>query len=303
MRQLRYFRVLSGALQYREAARRLGISQPSLSQQIAALEDAVGTRLVERRRNGLILTPAGREVALRAVEITEQADALKHVGKPADGTLSGNLRLGASPTIGPYLLPRVLRRLHEDYPDFGLVIRDGTPQDLLEDLIAGRHDLILAQLPLPEEAVRVLPLFREPLQLVVARDHRLAGRDHVRAADLAGEQMLSLSPSYALHRQTTSLAAGAGAALRQDFEGTSLDALRQMVALGMGVTILPNLYIRSEISQVDADVVAVPLRPVALRDIGLAWRVGSGYPPAFTRLGELVRQLVASEFAGSVAAV
>ncbi|MEL7100130.1 MAG: LysR substrate-binding domain-containing protein [Pseudomonadota bacterium] len=300
LRQLRYFSTLSGVLQYREAARQLGISQPSLSQQIALLEEAVGARLVERRRSGLILTPAGRDVTQRAERILGEVHALKEAARPAGDTLTGTLRLGASPTVGPYLLPRVLRHLHQEHPDLRLVIRDGTPRALLEDLLAGRHDLILAQLPLPEDEVRVRPLFREDLRLAVARDHPIARAERVTASDLVGEDMLALSASYGLHRQMMSLAAEAGAVLRADFEGTSLDAVRQMVALGMGVSILPALYVWSEVARRDADVVCVPLRPAATREVGLAWRIGSGTPPAYRRLADVIRARIDADFSDLV---
>lgn len=127
LRQLRYFAVLSSVLQYRGAARQLGISQPSLSLQIAALEKALDTRLVERRRSGLILTPAGRDTAAQAKRILQDIERLSQTAGTSGNALEGTLRLGSSPTIGPYLLPRVLRRLHQSFPDLKLVIRDAPP--------------------------------------------------------------------------------------------------------------------------------------------------------------------------------
>ena len=299
LRQIRYFAVLSGTLQYRRAARQLGISQPSLSLQISALEAAIGARLVERRRSGLILTPAGRDAAAQAEKILRDVEALGRVAGPGQTDMTGTLRLGTSPTIGPYLLPRVLRQLHQTYPDLKLVIRDGPPRDLSEDLAAGRHDMILTQLPVSGEDFRVQRLYREPLGLAVGPDHRLAGRDRVRHADLSGESMLSLSPAYAMHRQVAGLCQASGAVLRDDFEGTSLDALRQMVSLGMGLTLLPALYVRSEVRQADADVAVLALHPKLFRHVGLVWRAASGQPPAFDRIGALIKQVVAQDF-GSV---
>ncbi|MEY8839135.1 LysR family transcriptional regulator, partial [Cribrihabitans sp. XS_ASV171] len=143
LRQIRYFTALSETLQYQRAARLLGISQPSLSLQIAALEESLGTKLLERRRSGLILTPEGREVAAQTRRILREVEALKLLARPMQADLSGTLRLGSTPTIGPYLLPRVLRRIHREHPDLKLIIRDGAPQDLAEELAGGHHDVIL----------------------------------------------------------------------------------------------------------------------------------------------------------------
>ncbi|WP_293576800.1 hydrogen peroxide-inducible genes activator [Phaeobacter sp.] len=300
LRQLRYFAVLSRALQYRTAARQLGISQPSLSLQIAALETHLGAPLVERRRSGLILTAVGRETAQRAEEILRSVDALGQLAGSAQEQLVGTLRLGSSPTIGPYLLPRVLRGLPAAFPDVKLIIRDGPPRMLTEDLMAGQHDLILTQLPVPRDDIRHEFLFREPLLLAVSQRHPLAGQAKISRTALEGESMLGLNASYSLGRQTSDLAAASGAMLRQDLEGTSLDALRQMVSLDMGVTVLPALYVESEVRGGGGDVDVLALRPEPYRHVGLAWRSSSGNPASYQRLASYIREVLAREFAGTI---
>ncbi|MEL7301587.1 MAG: hydrogen peroxide-inducible genes activator [Pseudomonadota bacterium] len=300
LRQIRYLATLVAERQYARAARVLGISQPSLSLQIKALEDALGGMLVERRRTGLILTPLGREVAAHAQTVLQAVDALTQAAVTSEGDLGGTLRLGTSPTVGPYLLPKVLHRLHLDHPSVKLIIRDAPPRVLAEELSAGRHDMILTQLPLPAEEYRVLPLFREPLGLAVSQEHRLARQETARKADLAGQSILTLSSSYALHHQMAALAVDAGANMREDFEGTSLDALRQMVALGMGVTLLPALYVRSEVGQQDPDVAILPMKPQHYRQIGLASRITSGNPAAFEAFAEITRRVVKESFSKDV---
>lgn len=288
LRHLRYFAVLSRTLQYRRAARQLGISQPSLSLQIAALEEIVGTSLVERRRSGLILTAAGRDIAAKAERILAECDLLVNASATRHKELTGTLRLGSSPTIGPYILPKVLKRLHETYPQFKLIIRDGPSRDLLEDLSAGKHDLILTQGPMLRDDIRFHPLFREPLYLVVPRDHPLADVGKVRRRDLEHEQFLSLNPAYSLRQQIEPLAQAVGARMRDDVDGTSLDAIRQMVALGMGVTLMPRSYTQSEIDNRKGDVCVVALKPGVDRQVGLAWRASSGNPASFLQLAEAI---------------
>ncbi|MFC3614947.1 hydrogen peroxide-inducible genes activator [Lutimaribacter marinistellae] len=300
LRQIRYFSALSETLQYQRAARLLGISQPSLSLQIAALEETLGTRLIERRRTGLILTPEGREIAEQSRRILREVEALKLLARPMQTDMSGTLRLGSTPTIGPYLMPRVLRRVHGEYPDLKLIIRDGAPQDLAEELAGGHHDVILTQLPVRHDELRTMPLFREELRLAVSQGHRLADRTVVQNNDLSDETLLSLGPAYQLHRQVADICATSGATRNEAFEGTSLDALRQMVSLGMGVTLLPALYIRSEVAQPDPDVETIRFRPALHRLIGLAWRATSGNPPAFVRLADIIRDVARKEFPETV---
>lgn len=303
LRQIRYFAALSTAGQYRRAARQLGISQPSLSLQIGALEETLGVRLLERRRSGLILTPEGRDIAELANRVLREVAQIEDYASPLQTSLSGTLRLGSTPTIGPYLLPRVLRRLHAAYPELKLVIRDGALRDLTEDLVAGRHDIILTQLPVHSDEVQMQPLFREPLLMAVGHSHPLAGRHKLRRADMAGQAMLSLSPAYALHRQIADLCEATGATLMEDFEGTSLDALRQMVSLDMGVTLLPSLYVESEVRQRDGDVSVLRMQPDLHRTVGLAWRKNSGNPRAFHLFRDVIQQVVAEDYPHAVTAV
>lgn len=303
LRQLRYFVALSEAGQYRRAARQLGITQPSLSLQIAALEDRLGMALAERRRDGLVLTPQGREVLAQARIVLSAVDDLIHRSDPIRDGISGTLRLGSSPTVGPYLMPRVLRRLHAACPDLRLVVRDGAPRDLVEDLAAGRHDMILTQLPVPEDQFRVRPLFRENLSVAMAANHPLARQSRIARSDLAGLDLLGLGPAYALHGQIAALCRDVGARLREEFEGTSLDALRQMVAMDMGVTLLPALYVRSEVGGRDGDVAVRPLQGGLNRVIGLVWRAATGHPRAFARFADETAAVLREDFADTVEAL
>lgn len=295
LRQLHYFRALADAGNFRKAAEHVGVSQPSLSQQIANLEDVLNTQLVERGRSGAVLSAAGREVRARIDGILEEVGALTQIAEQTRAGLAGTYRLGASATFGPYLLPKVVRRLHADHPALRLFIRDGQPNTLLEDLQQGRLDLVLTQLPVMSSDFNVTRLFREPLQLAVAHDHRLARQRNVENGDLEGEILLVLSNGFSLHDQLVALARETGVCLRQDYEGSSLDALRQMVAMNMGITLLPALYAHSEVEQPEGDVALVPFRRGRVsRAIGLVTRRNSRIPPAFS---EVIRTVVRTDFA------
>jgi len=300
LRQMRYFVALAEAGQYRRAAESLGLSQPSLSLQIGNLEKILRLTLLERGRRGIVLTAQGRDVLVRARRIVDEVDALTGLAETLRHGLTGTLRLGSTPTIGPYFLPRVVRRLHADFPDLRLIVRDGAPRDLLEDLQAGVHDLILTQLPVQARSLTVARLFREPLRVALAQDHPLAGREMLMDADLAGQDILSLSPAFALHSQIAALADEVGAQLRQDYEGTSLDALRQMAAMRMGVAFLPALYIKSEASSSGDVVVRRFRRDAFYRSVGLVWRSNAGQGGAYQRFTDIARAVAREEFKGLV---
>lgn len=285
MRQLRYFIAVAETRHFRRAADALGISQPSLSQQIGNLETLLGTPLVERGRGPVALTPAGREVLILARRTVDEAQAILDLTAAMRGGLTGTIRLGSSPSLGPYLLPRVVDHLHRTFPDLRLYIRERVPRILREELLDGTHDLILSQLPIQGGDLFVRRLFLEPLLLVVPPDHPLAGRASVGVRDLEGLQVLSLGPEFVLHDQISAICAEYGAEIVRDYEGTSLDALRQMVAMGMGVAFLPQLYVASEIDPREASVVALPMsRSSFSRSIGLVWRKGSGARMIYDRI-------------------
>ena len=286
LRQLRYLVALSGTLSFRRAAERCGISQPSLSAQLKSLEEALGVTLVERGSGTVAMTPIGREVAAGAVEVLDRVEGLRSLA--AQGPLSGVVRLGVKATLGPYLLPHVVRRLHATHPELRLFIREAPPVDLERELTEGLHDVVLAQLPLGAAELETLRLFREPLFLAVAADHALAKRETFALDDLTGLNVLTLSPRYHLHDQVVRLCEAHGATLLRDYEGTSLDALRQMVGMGLGVTFLPALYAASEVRGEGDVAVLRPARAGLSRFIGLAWRRGSRMSAVTDVLGEAI---------------
>ena len=299
-RELRYFVTLAQTGQYRRAAEKLGISQPSLSQQIAALESVLGLRLVERGRRGTQLTPAGRSVKERAAQVLLDLEELMEETRALAGGGGGRLHLGSTATIGPYFLPRFLRHLHAAHPDLRLVSRDGAPRDLVQELLTGVHDLVLLHLPVTSGDLVTQPLYREPLLLAVAHDHPLARLSEVSRADLSGHDMLSLNPAYALHDEVARLCREVGAQLRTEYEGTSLDALRQMVAMNMGVTLLPALYVRSEVPDPDGDLRLIPIKGGLYRTVGLAWRKSTGKPQLLRNVARAAAEVVRSDYAGRV---
>jgi LysR family hydrogen peroxide-inducible transcriptional activator len=224
------------------------------------------------------------------------ANEIRILASSGGKELSGVLRLGLPPTIGPYLLPRIIPELHATYPELKLYIREVLPRELPAELAEGRHDVILTLLPVRSTEFVVEPVFREPLYLTVAADHRIAGIPRPKRTDLEGTDMLALGPGHQLHDVALALCEEFGANIRLDYEGTSLDTLREMVAMDLGVTFLPGLYIQAVASR-DASVHICELEGRSIyRTVGLAWRQTSARQQSYRTLATMLRTVIERDF-------
>ena len=268
LRQLQYLVEVADCGRFGLAAERLNISQPSLSTQIGEAEADLGARVFNRGRHGATLTEAGVEIVRRARRILNEMEDLR-ASVTGDGIFDGRLRLGVLPSIGPYLLPGVVRELHRDHPSFRLVIREEATTDLEQGLRAGRLDMILST---PEDHPGTLqtPLFHESLWAALAPDDPLAASDAPLAPDaLAGRSLLTIGPRHRLSGLVAELAAQANAHVPDEYEGTSLAAIRIMAAAGNGVAVLPRLYAAAEARRIGDTVMRRIDAPRARRTIAL----------------------------------
>ena len=297
-KQIRYFQAIAEAGSFRRAADRLGVKQPTLTVQIAALEEALATTLFERQRSGVVMTPAARELLPRARRIAEEMQGFTDQAKGVSG--QSTYRLGVTPTLGPYLLPRVLPAVHQRFEDLRLYVREAIPAQLAADLKSAVHDVVLTTLPLQGDELEVIPLFRESLKLALPLEHPLASKSVVSGEDLVGEAVLTIDEQHLYHRQISALCESLGATVNRDYEGTSLDTLRQMVVMGMGITFLPSLYVASEIGDSDTlcitDVKGVNMN----RDHVLAWRRRSPARVFFRQLAEAMKAILDEQLADEV---
>lgn len=300
LRQLEYLVALSETLHFRRAAERANTTQPTLSEQLKALEERLGVQLVERSRSLVAITPIGRQVVEIARRMLADAAEIRTLANSGGTELTGVVRLGLPPTIGPYLLPSVIPGLRERFPDLKLYVREELPGSLPRAIEDGIYDLVISLLPVTPASLVAEPLFREPLSLAVPAGHALAGLDEVRREDLAGEQILALGPGHQLHDAVTSLCEDFGAVLRSDYEGTSLDTLREMVAMGLGVTFLPGLYVRA-VAGKDTNIRTIDLVDRNLyRNVGLIWRRSSPMQASYKLLADLLRAQVKEQFPGII---
>jgi len=300
LKQLRYYLIAAKHDSLRQAARELKISQPSLSAQLQKLEEALGVDLFERSRGGVNLTPLGRELLKQAQQAVNAAEVIVDAANFATKGPSGTFRLGASHTLGPYALPWILPEIHKKYRGVKFFVREEVPDQLAEGLYAGRYDLIFTTLPLRDEGITVMPLFREPLYLVMSRDHPLAKNKTIHGDELAGMDILALEEHHLLYRQVEDLCKQFKAQILRDYEGTSLDSIRQMVYMEMGIAFMPALYIRSEIMDRDE----LKVMPIADESItrmhALAWRDTSPLRTFYRELGEDFQDIIKDKFGKDV---
>jgi LysR family hydrogen peroxide-inducible transcriptional activator len=288
IRQLEYLVAISDARHFRRAAEKAGVSQPTLSAQLQALEARLGVTLVERSRARVIMTPVGTEIASRARTVLRDIQGIVDLARHGQDLLGGAVRLGTIQSLGPYLLPHILPELHEKYPDLRLYVREAAPRVLLGGLEDGTFDLLLFPLPVRAGDLSTARLYREPLWIVAPSGHPMGSKDSIEHSDIKGETILALEEGNRLHDQVRDLCDEYGANLSLDYEGTSLDTLRQMVGMGMGLSFLPFLYVRSEVTQ-DRQVVARPMRTrPPSRTIGMVWRRNSGRQVEFLALAALI---------------
>jgi LysR family hydrogen peroxide-inducible transcriptional activator len=293
LQQFKYLVAIADTLHFRRAAESVSVTQPTLSAQLRELEAKLGVELVERARGGVILTPVGAEVARRARAVLRDVADITDIARSGADPLSGTVRVGLVQSLGSYFLPLVVPALHAALPDLKLYAREGLAADLLARLREGALDALFFPLPVEDETLHSEPLFREPLLAVVPAAHPLAAEGVIPRERLRGETVMTLEDGHRLHGTVAALCAEVGAHLSLDYEGTSLDTLRQMVATGLGLSVLPALYVRSEVAREEL-VVARPLSaPQPGRDVGMVWRRSAAAGPAFERIAHLIRATLA----------
>lgn len=274
-RQLQYFLMVAEHGSYRRAAEELGVSQPALTKQIGSLEKQLGLSLLERSRSGTLLSPEGRELLPQAKQVLLAMRSFRDSAELLSQGHQTTYRLGIPPTVGPYLLPNVLGELHARYHDMKLYVREGAPRSLQQELLEGDLDLAIVPLPLITPDLAMEPLFTEPLKFVVPAEHPLAGQPVVTPSQLRGESVLVLEEKHHFHHQVQALCNQLGATVLRDYEGTSLDTLRQMVVMGLGVAFLPGLYVHSEMHIPEAlHVCELNSMPIQ-RQHALVWRAAA----------------------------
>jgi LysR family transcriptional regulator, hydrogen peroxide-inducible genes activator len=258
----------------------------------AKLEEELGVQLVERSRARVVMTREGEEIAARARRILADVDEIVEIARRGGRPLGGTIRVGVVQSLGSYFLPLVIPDLHAAYPDLRLYVREGLAADVMGRLEEGSLDLLFLPLPVTGAELSVARLFREPLLAVAATDHAIATLDRVPRERLAGERILTLETGHRLHDQVRKICEETGAEISLDYAATSLDTIRQMVAMGLGISLLPALYVRSEVRP-NQLVTARPLEgPQPFRAVGMVWRARAARGAEYQELAQAIRLIL-----------
>jgi len=287
IRDLEYLVALADTRHFGRAAARCHVSQPTLSTQLKKLEAYLGVPLVERRPRRAALTPTGLAVVQRARRMLQDADDIRALARASQDPLSGPLKVGLIPTLGPYLLPRVAPRIAKALPKLQLMLHEYQTEPLVERTLSGELDLAILALPADTRGLVTRSLFAEAFLVAMPESHPLAARKRVKAADLQGEKLLLLEEGHCLRDQALEVCERVGTE-EQDFRATSLETLRQMVVAGLGLTLLPRLAAEGPFASARGLAVRPFSPPAPNRVIGAAWRRSTSRGEAIRAVCDIV---------------
>lgn len=292
LKDLKYLVAVADTRHFGRAAARCFVSQPTLSTQLKKLEQYLGLQLVERHPRRVTLTPAGERIAERARRIVEASDEVMEIARAEHDPLAGRLRVALLPTIGPYLLPLVIQKIRKALPRLELMLYEYQTAPMLEELQAGGIDLAILALPVHGAALATRPLYDEPFAVLAPAGHPFATRSTLKPADLAGETLLLLEEGHCLRDQALDVCSRVDVSERQDFRATSIETLRQMVAAGAGITLMPELASRGAYAAARGVVLRPFAKPQPVRAVGGAWRRSSGRAAAIAAVLDVIEATI-----------
>ncbi len=292
--ELKYIIAVARHRHFGHAAEACFVAQPTLSVAIKKLEDELGVILFERGGNEITTTPIGAQIVAQAEHVLEQTAAIKEIAKQNNDPLAGVFRLGVIYTIGPYLLPTLVKGMIAHAPQMPLVLQENFTTKLLELLRQGELDAAIVALPLPENGFMSLPVYDEPFVVAVPVHHAWANRKSIDASELKSETMLLLGNGHCFRDQVLEVCpemarfATSDDGIARTFEGSSLETIRHMVASGIGITVLPQASAPNAISA-DGMLRHLPFSaPIPNRQVALVWRKSFTRSAAITALQQVI---------------
>jgi LysR family hydrogen peroxide-inducible transcriptional activator len=294
LQQLRFLCALAEQCHFGRAAESCAVTQSTLSEGIKELEARLGVTLFERSHRHVMPTPLGKEIASRAQRLLVDAEELVGLAQNAQEPLSGPLRFGVIPTVGPYVLPSLLPQLATALPRLKLYVREAPTAVLLDKLASGELDILLVAIPYDLGDVEVMEIADDPIVVAMPRNHSLGDHEAVSHDDLACEQLLLIEDGHCLRGHSLQACRIADPIRNEVFQATSLRTLVQMVDAELGITLMPQIAVDSELAST-RNVVVRPLSPdKPFRTLVVAWRSTSSRTAEFRMLGNLIRGCVTS---------
>ena len=299
LRDLKYLIALADHRHFGRAAAACFVSQPTLSTQIRKLEEELGVALVERAPRKVMMTPSGRDAAERARRIVAEVEQMKESARRSQDPEAGAVRLGIFPTLGPYLLPHVIPRIRERFPNLELLLVEEKSDVLLARLREGRLDAGLLALPVQDDQLHSQFLFEEPFLLAVPGSHPLTRRHSLSLSELSEQKLLLLEDGHCLREQALEVCRLSGANEKSEFRATSLETLRQMVAANVGMTLLPTLATKPPVAASQNIHLLGFSDSHPSRQIAMLWRKSSAMTAFLLELSKVFSELPANLFAPS----
>ena len=294
--ELKYIVAVARERHFGRAADACFVSQPTLSVAIRKLEDELGVQVFERSSSEVSVTPIGEQIVEQAQRVLEQAGAIREIAKQGKDPLDGPLKVGVIYTIGPYLLPSLVKVMIEDTPQMPMLLQENFTVKLLELLRQGEIDVAILAEPFNAQGLVSQPLYDEPFVLAVPAGHALASRKSVSTRQLKTETMLLLGAGHCFRDQVLEVCpehsrfSQTSAGIQKTFEGSSLETIRHMVASGIGITVLPWLAVPPQ--RKDALLRYIPFEsPAPARRVAIAWRKSYSRSLAIRKLREAVLSL------------
>lgn len=290
IRQMRYFEALASAGHFGKAADLVNVSQPALSTQIRDMEAALGVILVERSRSGTFLTQEGEALLPEVRHILGSVERLMESAKQTRGLLEGRFRLGIIPTVAPYLVPVLIPALKAEYPHLELELKEILTDGCMDDLRAGKLDCAIVALPLDDDQVKALPLFKDRFLIASSDEENTLLMSPMTQEQVDVERLLLLEEGHCLRDQALAVCGTTAKRKVANYGATSMATLLQMVSHGMGITLIPEIALRDEASRNRMRIVPFA-EPQPFRQIGLVWRrANTGRNRDFEAFGDICKK-------------
>ena len=289
LRDLQYLVAIADLRHFGQAAEACFVSQPTLSTQIKKLETYLGVQLIERNHKNVFLTPIGTDIVAKARDILRDAQHIRELAAQAGDPQAGLLRIGIIPTLAPYLLPYAVPMIKHAYPKLTLFLQEEQTARLLNSLKTGDLDAVLLALPIEDKTLHCAPLFHEAFFVALPATHPLTQKSELSLPDLENQPLLLLAEGHCLRDQALAVCRLAHIHEKAHFTATSLETMRQMVAAGAGITLLPELAVATDIANQSAMTIRPFAEPIPKRSIALVWRPNTARQDVLHAISTLIK--------------
>jgi len=293
LKDLKYLVALADTGHFGKAAERTFVSQPTLSAQLKKLEEYLGVKLVERQPKNVQLTEVGKQIVVLARRMLDEGDEIIALARSNNDPFVGKLKIALIPTIGPYLLPRIMQKIRKNLPHLGLMLYEYQTEAVLTRLRDGEIDVGIMALPAPKDGLESRALYQEAFTVAIPNHHPLAAKSSIKVQDLKGHTLLLLEDGHCLRDQALEVCSRVDVREAEGFRATSLETLRQMVVAGFGITLLPELAVESPFGSQRGLTIRQFGKPAPHRVVGAVWRKSSTRSAVIAAVCDVVDEVMA----------